>query len=1090
MTPSGAPRWGVLRLFWRYFQRVRGRLALAAVCVMGGAAVDLLKAWPLKIIIDHVLLSHPLPPSLDFLSPVMELESTSQILLILAGSIVAISLCGALLSYAEMFLTTSLGYDVVYTLRRELFSHLQRLSLSFHNRARSGDLLTRIGSETGAIKDLLTDSVLKLGEYVLLVVGATWVIFHMDRNLGLIALTVMTCLGLSLGQVYRVTKRTARKQKRKESLVASRMSEVLAAIPLVQAFAREEYEEAKFDEVTEETRSASIKIARLEAAATRTTQILVAAGIAGAVLYGAHRVVNGALMPGDLVLIVSYIKDMWKPIKKMAKTAGDLSKGLVSAERVAEILDTEPEIQDLPDAIEPDELRGDIEFRDVSFDYGDGKGALKGVSFSVPQGAQVALVGVSGAGKSTIVSMILRLYDPQEGAVLIDGVDLRLYRREPVRRQIGLVLQQSVLFGATVRENIAYGRPDATMKEITAAAKAANAHEFIKEMEAGYDTVIGERGATLSGGQRQRISIARALVRDPSILILDEPMTGLDAENEQIVREALNRLLAGRTCIQITHDLDSVANADTVILLEDGRVLDRGTHAELVARNSRYRELYSRGEGENVVAVPPTAPPEGAASPGPRRRERFEGNVAFPEDPDMPQLQVASDPGRMLEVFRSCLEPVDGRPYELLACEPVRFRYRQSTNRCVMQYRLQVVDRDTGRERATWGTGILYDRPGEAERLWKQARDGGGWNGIPPDWRMFEPVGYVPDMSMLLQVFPYDRKLPTLGPVMGGALDFLGPRLLPHPDEGGGRWRSHSIEPARYRTELGAAFEFKTLSTDYETSEKAARRCFLKVYRNGHGQETYRLLRSFSVPGWERRLRYFMVRPLGYLPDLRTLVLEEAPGRSLQTWLKAGDDPAWAGRAVARAIAAFNTDDAARLQPHALEAQCADLKRAGELLRWALPEADDVVVAVTEAVSALQEVPPAPIHRDLKPDHVFLADDRVTFIDCDSVAAGDPVRDPAHLYAHLVMRVGMDHVPAPAVGAAVHAFVDEYFAWVPRRWETTFHVHCAGALVEVAGGIFKRQEPRWREKVRAALREADAALSGSLVRADPGAGAC
>ncbi|HZM69654.1 MAG TPA: ABC transporter transmembrane domain-containing protein [Candidatus Cryosericum sp.] len=1132
MTTEASRNWSILRLLWKYFRKVSGRLGLALLCVAAGAALDLLKAWPLKIIIDHVLLSHPLPPSLSILQPLLAIGSTSQILLLAAGSIVAISALGALISYAEVFVTTSLGYEVVYSLRREIFSHLQKLSLSFHNRAQSGDILYRIGSETGAIKDLLTDSVLKLTEYALTVVLSCWVIFALDWHLGVIAVVVMPLLGLSLAQVYRKTKRTAKLQKRKESLIAGRINEVLRAIPLVQAFSREKYEEDRYDAATEETKRAGIRIARLEAAASRTTQIVVAIGIAATVLYGAHKVLTGVLLPGTLILIVGYVKDMWKPFRRIAKTAGDLSKGFASVERIAEILDIEPEIQDPPDAIEAGVLQGAIEFRDVSFDYGEGKAALRDVSFSVRQGQKLALVGVSGAGKSTIVSLMLRLYDPQQGAVLVDGIDIRRYRRESFRRQIGLVLQDSVLFGATVAENIAYGRPEASREEIVGAARAANADEFIREMENGYDTVVGERGATLSGGQRQRIAIARALIRNPSMLILDEPMTGLDAETEHAVRQALEHLMQGRTCIQITHDLPSVVSSDLVVLLEEGRVLDRGTHEALVARSSRYRELYDMDTNAQVEARAPAdaaartdvvagvevtsrtdavagadartpadeplradahtptdtraqvaadsaekaSHPTPASSAARRRLPSSARSTGFPMDPELPQLRVAADPERMLKIFRACLEPIDGRSYDVRACEPVRFRCRQSTDRCVLQYRLQVVDRDTGRERFPWVTGILYVRPGEAERLWRELRDGEPWREIPKDWRMFRPVGYEPDLGMLLQVFPYDRKLKTLCPVMDQALSLLGPRLRP----AGRHVQSESIEPTRYRTEIGAALEYRALDGQDDTSGTVVGRRYLKVYRNGCGEDTYRLLRTMATSARERRQPYAFVRPIGYLPEWRTLVLEEAPGRSLQGLLQEGQDPAAAGAMVARAIAAFNTAGLTGLRRHSLASQRANVERAGALVRWAVPELADDVRAITEAVSELDDVPTAPIHRDLKPEHVFLTDDRVTFIDLDSVAEGDPVRDVAHLFAHLVCRSGMDSVPAPAARAAAIAFVDEYFLRVPKAWRAAFPVHSAGAMLEVAGSIFKRQEPRWRRKVHSAIKHAHAALYGGV----------
>jgi ABC-type multidrug transport system fused ATPase/permease subunit len=578
-------------IFLAHVLRVKWRLAFAGLCTLGVAAADLLKPWPLKIIIDHGLLDKPLPRFLDFLSGAV---ASGKVALVAEAScaIVLLALCAGLFSYAQIFITSSLGYRMVYSLRRELFAHLQRLSLSFHNHARSGDLMTKISGDTNTLKDVFAESILKFSAQALEIIGMFGILFLVNWRMGLIPLATLPFLGFSLFHLYRKTKASVKKQKRQESRVASRMTEVLSAIPLVQAFAREKYEEEKFDAATTVTLQESIRIARLEAAATRSSQIITAVGTAGAVWFGALQVLQGRMLPGELVLVVAYLNNLYKPMRQLAKLSTDFSKAMASAERISEVLDIEPEIQDRPGAIEAPPLQGRILFDRVSFDYGDGKDVLKDVSFLVSPGQGLALVGASGAGKSTIASLILRLYETQEGAILIDGVNVRKYRRESLRRQIAIVLQNSLLFGATIRENIAYGKPEAGEEEIIAAANAANADEFIRELENGYDTVIGERGATLSGGQRQRIAIARALIRDAPILILDEPMTGLDVESEAKVREALDRLMKGRTCLMITHDLQAIANADLVLVIEAGEIVERGKHDELMATSGRYRQLY------------------------------------------------------------------------------------------------------------------------------------------------------------------------------------------------------------------------------------------------------------------------------------------------------------------------------------------------------------------------------------------------------------------------------------------------------------------------------------------------------------------
>jgi tRNA A-37 threonylcarbamoyl transferase component Bud32 len=458
---------------------------------------------------------------------------------------------------------------------------------------------------------------------------------------------------------------------------------------------------------------------------------------------------------------------------------------------------------------------------------------------------------------------------------------------------------------------------------------------------------------------------------------------------------------------------------------------------------------------------------------------------AFPADPDFPQLGLASDPAAMLDVFRAHLKPAMGRVYHVEACAPFRFRCRQSGTRCVLQYTLRVVEPGTGRRWDQWVTGLLYAQRGEAERLWRELEATNPRADIPERWLMFQPVGFIPELQMIVEVFPYDRRLPQLRRVMNGGLRDLEPLLLAR--LGPGRWRvtETRIEPTRYRTELGAALAYTIEARHAVTAAGAALRCYLKVYRHDRGEETYRLLRALSDKDRSAAgaRPYAVVGPIAYVSELRTLALEEAPGASLQQVLLRNADPVAHTRAVARAVAAFNQDDVAITRPSGLADQLEDLELASALVRWACPEARTEVEEITAAVvRGLEDVPSAPIHGDLKPDHVFLSGDRVIFIDLDSAALGDPVRDPAHLFAYLAGRVGLDSLPAARARFVAETFAEEYFRHVPKLWRDWFPLHCAGALIEVASGIFRRQGREWRARAVAAIAEAQRVLSDGFVR--------
>lgn len=570
--------------------------------MLGFIATQLLMPWPLKIVFDYILLGKRPPRLLSGLSG-LEGERKVQAILIVSVAIVGLAILRGIFSYLQLAITSSAGQRVVYAIRREIFAHLQRLSLSFHSRTRSGELLSKMASDTNTLRDLFADAALGLAGDLITVLGMFAVMLWLDRKLGLIVLATFPILLVTFFYRYRTVRGSVSRQRQKEGRIASQLAEILGAVPLVQAFGREQYEADRFETESAASLEAGIRTARLEAAATRGVEITRALGTAAIVLFGSLEVLAGRMTLGTVVVFTSYLSHLYRPLRDLTKLSKSFAKASVSAERIGEILEAEPEIQDSPDAVEATGISGSIRFDGVTFDYGDGRPVLKDVSFSIAPGEKLALVGASGAGKSTLVSLILRFYDPLAGSISIDGLDIRNYRCESLRREIGIVLQDSLLFGTTIRENIAYGKVGATDEEIVAAARAANAHEFISELEDGYDTVLVERGASLSGGERRRIGIARALIRKAPILILDEPMTGLDVESEGKVREALDNVMTGKTCILITHDLASATDADFIVILEDGRVIERGSHADLMDRDPRYRLLYEMKTGQRTLSL-------------------------------------------------------------------------------------------------------------------------------------------------------------------------------------------------------------------------------------------------------------------------------------------------------------------------------------------------------------------------------------------------------------------------------------------------------------------------------------------------------
>jgi ATP-binding cassette subfamily B protein len=509
-----------------------------------------------------------------------------------AVAVLAIAVIGALCSYAQKSLTTTVGQWVLHDLRQTLYFNMQRLSLAYHDQHRTGDLISRVTGDIDSIQSFITSGLLGALINSMTLVGMVGVMLYINWRFTLIALSVAPVLALVVFKYTRQIKQASREARKKEGEIVSVVQEVLSSMRVVKAFAREDYEQRRLEEESLESLEIALRARSLKAKLPPMVDVIVACGTCLVLWFGARLVLAGSLSAGSLVVFILYLGKMYKPMQELSKLTDAYSKAAIGYERIREVLEMDHAVTDLPGARKAPRFDGEIEFDSVNFSYNSDRQILTNVSFRIEPGQVAALVGPTGAGKTTIISLIPRFYDPTSGVVKIDGVDVRNFRPKSLRRQISFVLQESVLFHGPIWQNIAYGKPDASRTEILRAAELANASEFIDKMPAGYDTLVGERGVTLSGGQRQRIAIARAVIRDTPIVILDEPTTGLDAESEKLVFEALDRMMEHKTAIVIAHRLSTIQKADVILVLRDGRIIESGKHQELLKSGGLYSELY------------------------------------------------------------------------------------------------------------------------------------------------------------------------------------------------------------------------------------------------------------------------------------------------------------------------------------------------------------------------------------------------------------------------------------------------------------------------------------------------------------------
>jgi ABC-type multidrug transport system fused ATPase/permease subunit len=583
----------MLRFIVSLVRPYRRTLAVIFLAMLVETAMSLATPWPLKIILDSVVGNHKLTPWLHRLvGPLLEGGSRLQVAGLAALAFVIIAVAGSIASYIDNYYTESAGQWVAHDLRMRMYQHLQRLSLGYYSTHETGTILSTLTTDIQTIQSFASSSTLNIFVDMLTIVCMLGLMFWLNWDFTLIAVGVTPLLLLFVARFKKAVKAATKEVRKQQSQIVAVAQQGLQSMQVVKAFGQEKTEEGRLYDVSEATVGAALKARSIKALLSPVVNITVAACTAVVLWRGAALILAGHMTVGELTVYLAYLTKFFKPVKDLATTTNAIAQAAVGVERIRVILDEDSVIPEDPDGLEPESLAGEIEFDHIAFGYDPAHPILTDLTLKIKSGQFVGIVGPTGSGKSTFVSLIPRFYDAQSGTVRVDGNDVRKYKLKYLRDQIGYVLQDTVLFRGTILENIAFGRPDATKDEIIAAAKLANAHDFISAMPLGYDTLVGDRGSTLSGGQRQRIGIARVMVRNSPILLLDEPTAALDSESEKLVIDALEKLMKGKTVIAIAHRLSTIRDADQIVVIKGGVVAESGTHDELMTRNGLYAELH------------------------------------------------------------------------------------------------------------------------------------------------------------------------------------------------------------------------------------------------------------------------------------------------------------------------------------------------------------------------------------------------------------------------------------------------------------------------------------------------------------------
>lgn len=559
-----------------YIKPYTRRLALAVVCIIMAAGANLYLPWIIKDMIDDVLMSKDM-----------------VMLNLIAVGILVVMFTRGVFYYGQSYLVSYVGQRVIIDVRSVLFRKFQRMPLSYYDKQQTGTVMSYITNDVAVMQSAIVDNLIELVTESSILIGSLAMMIYLDWKLSLLTLMTIPLVGFAMKIFGRKLKSSSTVIQERVAEITSLLQESISAIRVVKSFVRESYEIKRFEEQNWRNFQAAMKNVKLSSLLTPTVEFLAAIAVTFIVWFGGYEVVNGVITAGELVAFLTYAVNLANPVKRLSRVYAAIQKAMAAADRVFNIMDLEEKITDVPNAKPLPPIKGKVEFKDITFSYKEGQPALQHISLKAEPGQMIALVGPSGSGKSTIANLIPRFYDVDSGVITIDDHDIRQVTADSLREQIGLVPQETMLFSTTVMENIRYGRLEATDEEVIEAAKAANAEEFIKELPEGYDTKLGERGLNLSGGQRQRLAIARAILKNPRVLILDEATSALDTESEKIVQDALDNLMVGRTSFVIAHRLSTIFNADQIFVVENGHLREHGTHEELLAAGGLYSNLYN-----------------------------------------------------------------------------------------------------------------------------------------------------------------------------------------------------------------------------------------------------------------------------------------------------------------------------------------------------------------------------------------------------------------------------------------------------------------------------------------------------------------